>query len=512
MRRGVWAALLACLAPAASGCAPPRFVDGVHFVAQQYGASSPDKFAITGYGYLRLSHALRSDLGDLVNDAGDDALPAEGIDVLQAAERVAVRAADDEISRMPPAALSELVRRYPSDVNDDVPGLRADLIRRFQREAGVFLAEDLERLRAADAPTARRFFRSLLVKTAAPAGDRGKIGRTLLAAPLFLPAVIGAEMADADAAEREMVADFEHIVRYDPPEMIAAGSDLSSATPEQLAGLYAPVILQQIDRQAEYPVTDDALGRIRLAGSPSQIEIRVDPGEPVVYWTTRTAKIGKQRYEQLLYVGWYPHRPALVANDPEAGDLDGLVLRITLDRHHRPAIYEFVRSCGCYHTLWVAEFVEAAAREEYGPPQDEHYAVQRAEARRALFLPALVSDDGARPRRPLAWVSSGHHLLMRIGPESAATQLPSVQESRGYELEPYETLTRLPLGDGIASMFGADGLAHNTGRAEGWLLAPTGMLSAGQPRQLGTMKIRVDAYDYDDPRLLERNLRLPSGF
>jgi hypothetical protein len=68
------------------------------------------------------------------------------------------------------------------------------------------------------------------------------------------------------------------------------------------------------------------------------------------------------------------------------------------------------------------------------------------------------------------------------------------------------------LGDGVASMFGGDGLVHNAGRGEGWLLAPTGMLSAGQTRQLGTMKIRMDAYDYDDPRLLERNLRLPDGF
>jgi hypothetical protein len=61
-------------------------------------------------------------------------------------------------------------------------------------------------------------------------------------------------------------------------------------------------------------------------------------------------------------------------------------------------------------------------------------------------------------------------------------------------------------------MFGSDGLVHNAGRKEGLLLAPTGMLSAGQPRQLGTMKIRMDAYDQDDPRLLEEGLRLPNGF
>lgn len=87
-----------------------------------------------------------------------------------------------------------------------------------------------------------------------------------------------------------------------------------------------------------------------------------------------------------------------------------------------------------------------------------------------------------------------------------------VTAERTYLLERYETLTRLPLGDGVASMFGSDGLVHNAGRIEGWLMAPTGMRSAGQPRQLGTMKIRLDAYDYDDPHLLDRQLRFPPEF
>ena len=102
--------------------------------------------------------------------------------------------------------------------------------------------------------------------------------------------------------------------------------------------------------------------------------------------------------------------------------------------------------------------------------------------------------------------------MMGVRPLDDRAIEAKIAASRSYRLEPYETLTRLPLGNGIASMFGSDGLVHNAGRREGWLFAPTGMLSAGQPRQLGTMKIRMDAYDFDDPRLLERNLRLPDSF
>jgi hypothetical protein len=38
------------------------------------------------------------------------------------------------------------------------------------------------------------------------------------------------------------------------------------------------------------------------------------------------------------------------------------------------------------------------------------------------------------------------------------------------------------------------------------------MLSAGQPRQRGTQLIHFDEFDFDDPKLLEKLLRLPDEF
>ena len=513
----IWLAMICAAAACGAGCAPARFVEGARFTAQQYGTGSADTLAVNRHGHLRFNHALQSDLDDAI--AADDlaTLQDRGIQVLSHAHELAVQAANSELDRLPAEGLAELVRRYGMD---DAPtgadARRAFLKEKYAVRSRELLNTDLKRLEAAGGiDAARRLLRSIKRDIEPAAGDRGKTGRVILGAPLYLPAVIGAEIADTEATERAVLANFDEVIRYEPVDQSAppTAAQLESANAEELARWFAPVFVQQFNPDAEYPQENDRFGRIELSGSRDAIKVNVDTSDPVVYWTTRQAKIGDRRYDQLDYVAWYPSRPAMSDNDPSAGHIDGVVIRITLDRHHRPAIYEYVRSCGCYHTLWVAEFVEAAARSEYGAPQGkERYAVQRPDGGRQLFLPSLVADDGAHPHRPSAFISAGYHLGMGIHPQREDEQHGDVRQTIEYTLEPYDSLTRLPLEGGVASMFGSDGLVHDAGRAEGWLLSPTGMLSAGQPRQLGTMKIRMDEYDYDDPRLLEHTLRLPSDF
>ena len=512
-----WLVMVCTLAVCGAGCAPARFVDGVRFTAQQYGTGSADTLAVNHRGYLRFNHALQSDLEDAIATNDLDVMRQRGAQVLLQAHDLAVQAVNSELDRLPSAGLDELVRRYNmNDAPSDAGARRAFLKEKFAARSHELLDVDLKRLQAAeDYREARRLLRSINRDVEPAAGDRGKAGRVLLGAPLFLPAIIGAEIADSEATERAVLANFDEVIRYEPVDKSAppTAAQLESATAADLARWFAPVFVQQFNPNADYPQENDRFGRIVLAGSRDAIEVHVDTNEPVVYWTTQQTKVGDHRYDQLVYVAWYPSRPAMSDNDPSAGHIDGVVIRITLDRHHRPAIYEYVRSCGCYHTLWVAEFVEAAARTEFGAPHGkQRYAVQRPDGGRQLFLPSLVADDGAHPHRPSAFISAGYHLGMGIHPLRENEQHGEVHQTIEYTLEPYDSLTRLPLDGGVASMFGSDGLVHDAGRTEGWLLSPTGMLSAGQPRQLGTMKIRMDEYDYDDPRLLEHTLRLPSSF
>lgn len=495
------------------GCAPRCLSEGVHYAADRFGVADASTTEIRNRGYLRFDANLRADLVELLQP---EAKPSreQAADLLRAANELAIRQGVGELDRMPPEGLRWLGAHYGGMMNEgDSGAFREGLKERYRKETAQELDADLTRV--TEAGDVRRFLAETHRRLRPSPGDRGRTARALLTAPLFVPAVIGAEIADAEATQRTMVADFKQTLEY-RLQGTAPGEparDLPSLDLSGLAARYAPVFVQQVDPEAAYDPQDDRIGRVFLNGSADDIQVNVDTAHPVVYWAHTQARVESRRYDQLTYVAWYPNRPALSSGDVEAGKIDGVVVRITLDRHRRPAVYEFVRACGCYHTLWVAEFIEAAARSEFGGPTAKHqFAIQKNAQGRSLFLPALVRDDGTQPRRPVVFVNAGYHLVMLIKPSGTDEAHATTDGQQTYALELYESLTRLSLGSAVASMFGGDGLVHNAGRQEGLLLAPTGMLSAGQPRQLGTMKIRMDAYDQDDPRLLERNLRFPSGF
>ncbi|MBI4718439.1 MAG: hypothetical protein HY763_11580 [Planctomycetes bacterium] len=480
------------------------------------GVADATTATVRGRSYLRLGAVLRADLEELVQAPSTTLSRERAADLLRNAYELAMQRTAGELDRMPPQALRQLAARYaPAKRHDSPAAVRDYLKEAYRASATQELDTDLAYLAPAKAADIRRFLLDIRRRLGAAPADRGRTARTLLTAPFGLPARIGAAIADAEATRRSLVADFQQTEVYRPadasPEESAA--DLPSLSLEELAARFAPVFVQQVRKDAPYAPREDQIGRVYLTGDPQNILVNVDPEKPVVYWAYSQARAGRRRYDQLVYTAWYPSRPALSSGDVQAGKIDGVVVRVTLDHYRRPAVYEFVRACGCYHTLWVAEFIESAARDEFGAPTGgRRFAIEPATGKGGLFLPALVRDDGTRPARAQVSIDAGHHLVVAISPSHAPPAAAEWSAERTYVLEPYETLTRLPLGGAVASMFRSDGLVHDAGRPEGLWLAPTGMLSAGQPRQLGTMKIRMDAYDHDDPRLLEKNLRLPSSF
>ncbi|RJP40417.1 MAG: hypothetical protein C4547_02875 [Phycisphaerales bacterium] len=316
--------------------------------------------------------------------------------------------------------------------------------------------------------------------------------------------------------------------------------------------------------QAPYDPDIDRIGTVRLAGAGD--EVCIDTEQPSVYAHARHTWVRGRRLVQLTYTYWFPAHPKLKRFDPEEGRIEGAVLRITLDPTGRPMLFETVLCCGCYHRCYPADYVERAACARYGRPEKgKTWCVERdVPGRMDWIVPETVEVVSAHPGHPILFSRAGYHGPAGITFDSSVLESRTVLQRRGYALRCYDELEQLPIGGEdrsavrparfssseprasaradspiadrplnglgesmhaargfreasggsrrVGSMFQANGLVRGAERLEGKLLAGTGMLSAGQPRQRGTQLLHWDQYDFDDPHLLERCLRLPEGF
>lgn len=253
---------------------------------------------------------------------------------------------------------------------------------------------------------------------------------------------------------------------------------------EHLFETFAPI--WEIDTLGD----DDRIGLIRLEVSGNA---RVDVSVPLVYRLVSHARWGGANLLQLVYLIWFPSRPAAGFGDIYAGKLDGLFWRVTLLPSGRPMAYDTIHPCGCYYQVF---------------PGRGFRVVQPVDGSEPVLSPS-----------PLASVSSGARLVIRIGPRTHFIQ--RVYADRGgfstvsYGWRHYDDLRSLESWDGRhASLFDQAGLVPGSERPERWLFWPMGVDSAGAMRQWGTHAIAfLGRRHFDDPRLLEGLLRpLNNGY
>ena len=84
---------------------------------------------------------------------------------------------------------------------------------------------------------------------------------------------------------------------------------------------------------------------------------QVDTGAPVVYRRLAYTRFQGRTLMQLVYTAWFPERPPESLYDILAGQLDGLVFRVTLDTDGRPLAYDTIHPCGCYHMFFPTGLV-----------------------------------------------------------------------------------------------------------------------------------------------------------
>jgi hypothetical protein len=482
------------------GCAPPTFERSLRLSIEQSQVCDAAARRADAAWYLRFDALLLSDLDDAIATSDAGAKRQLAADAYRAAAQLARDVTHAEIDRLPAEARSALADRFQTQASPEA------LHERFDRAANDALRGDLATIEAAPAEAVQRKLVALRRSVAPLPDDRGRLGRQLTLCWGALPAWIGLESEEAklrSKVDARAATKLEHIALWRPAPQ--PGDDLLAR--------FAPIIAMEWPDKRAYPEAADRIGGVRLRRDGRAIAVSIDPTDPRVYAYHWTAKIHGQRYAQLVYVWWFPERPEMAANDPAAGHIDGGMLRLTLDSRQRPVIGESNLNCGCGHEVFVAQQLEQAAREEFGPPlPGNRFAIEQDLDRKHDVMVVDTFSVSSESVRPVVFLSAGYHEVCELSFVDAgrAEKLSAVEEA-GYLLVPYEALDALPLDGGVGSMFGPDGLVHNAGRPEGYLLAPTGILSAGQPRKRGVQRVRWDDFVLDDPHLLERTLRLPRG-
>lgn len=307
---------------------------------------------------------------------------------------------------------------------------------------------------------------------------------------------------DADYADPVKIVG-EHAVVYSPA---------ADATSTGLLAAYAPIVVQELEgpKDEAYPRDSDEIGAPELTALAGQsYSVLINTKKPVLYSSIETTHVYGAEMQQLVYVFWYPRHPVGLV---EKGDIDGGVLRITLDAAQRPAVYEFVGACGCFHGVFVGENVESEAQNEYKKlVQGKKRFVERDVDNEDDWRVRDLVHNGAQPSRPVVFMSAGKHQCVAIQTTDRVTNLKGF-EAREYRMEEYGNLDHLPVTNGsqseTASMFNPQGLIWG-GQRKGEEKVFSKLDHGGWPRRLSAMKIHWDQESWNDKDLLEKYLRLP---
>jgi len=528
------AGLLLAVAAGCSSVKPGQsFMQNCHSAAYQGGAGSARAQRSTMLPWLRSDLAMRRRLLGAVGAGQPKVLKEELARFLVEGEQLGRRLMQNELLRLPLGTLDPLYGLYagdfPTQLDLAASARRRRLSQRYDKQSKAALADQRRWVTSQTAASVLVERANAILQSFQPAVQHADRSTQ----ETFTMSWTSLAQSCRDGYRKNMrnwgpKTSFKRTMEWSPD---AARSErvrdtLAKALPEDLLAYYAPVIVQEVADDPSYAPEADRIGEVTVAlnwlGKPY---VKIDTTKPTVYgyWIRRYIH-GAERY-QLVYTVWYPERPAMVAFDADAGQVDGVVVRLTLDRQNQPAIYETMSTCGRFHQVYPAERLEQMARSEYGPPfhgqrfaladrlPDPHVGpVIRMVVPDVPSGPGPASQPAHRARRAALYCSAGYHLCEAIRDWDGVQASADVATSRRYRLAPYRQLETIKILGDYYSMFGPDGLVPGAGRTLGVHMMPLGVLSAGQPRQRGTQVIHFDETDFDDPGLLDRYLRLPSGF
>lgn len=253
----------------------------------------------------------------------------------------------------------------------------------------------------------------------------------------------------------------------------------------------------------------DRIGRLRwidLDGLVNDREDRfwldVDTNVPVVYQRLEFTRFNGQVLPQLVYTVWFSERPKASRSDLQAGRLDGLVWRVTLDGDGAPLAYDSIQPSGRYAMFFPSRRLVA----------DPVSASQVEPLVEWLYSPIDVAvEDWSGLTWPAGLslrVGSGTHQLVGFSAPGEQWGTP-VFDNPPYTLVDEEGLRALPLPDGGSrSIYDQSGFIPGTERLGRWLLWTTGLRNMGAMRQPGRQPTAlIGRRHFDDPYLFQQRFR-----
>ncbi|MBL4608831.1 MAG: hypothetical protein JKY01_13525 [Pseudomonadales bacterium] len=208
----------------------------------------------------------------------------------------------------------------------------------------------------------------------------------------------------------------------------------------------------------------------------------VDTREPRTYTFTSYTRYKGDVLLQLNYGFWFPERPAQTGFDIYAGDLDGIIWRVTLDTQGQPLVYDSIHQCGCYHKVYLlAETSINTSISSIEPPLYFDIDIDTS-------LPLTLNTN-----------SSSHYIV------GVSQTDHSNKDSIRYDLTSYDALSQLIAMGRKKSLFGDDGIIEQSARKERWFLWPLGVVNAGAMRQKGNHAVAfIGRRHFDDAFLWEK--------
>ncbi len=500
-------AAVACL----GGCAttPTDLAHGLPWTARREKVSEASVQRLVHHPEIAVDAVTLKELHLAAEEDDLDVERGRVRELLADARRRGDIATEREIARLEGAELDRLARRYGVPAGVDP---RAELLTAWRSEADRLYARLQRDIAACDDDAALDALVAFLESDAEPSIKSVRYD------PGIWAAFEGASRRAADdlyAAEAAATPDaaFESARRIVPTGEIAAPpADLQvlGATREHwdLLVRWAPIVVQESVPASRHDPAVDVFGRVTAVDAD---RIEVGGASATVYAYARTVPIDGLRHVQLVWTLWYPESVATGGSDAEAGHIEGITLRATLDPWTRePILFETLDACGCFHRVYPTRSLAAAAEREHGsplvPPVEGGAAC--GDGPRPLLLGRII-DDPRPGERPVIRCSAGNHGIVDVR-FAASGSAAEVMAEADYDLLAYDRLEHLPLpGGGVASMFHENGLVKGAQRKEGRYFVPLGMLSAGQPRQRGTQLILFDDWDFDDPDLFPHALHWP---